>query len=222
MKSLPLHVLDAPTPTSAAQIPALLDAAELPFNAIDQAPWANDFPYQPTVKFRIAATTEALLLHYQVDEDYVAAAATADNGPVWEDSCCEFFCQPVADGTYYNIECNCMGTLLVGFGASRNSREWAPQPILDGVLRWTSLADKPGGTLPCRQSEGPWELALVVPFATFFHHHVNLKDLKTLKVNFYKCGDKLPKPHFLAWNNIATPSPDFHRPDFFGCLIKSE
>ena len=36
---------------------------------------------------------------------------------------------------------------------------------------------------------------------------------------FYKCGDKTAHPHFLSWNPVGTPAPDFHRPDFFGELI---
>ena len=39
-----------------------------------------------------------------------------------------------------------------------------------------------------------------------------------MKANFYKCGDKLQTPHFLSWNRIDLPSPNFHRPDFFGTL----
>jgi Carbohydrate-binding family 9 len=29
----------------------------------------------------------------------------------------------------------------------------------------------------------------------------------------------LAEPHFVAWSNIETPKPDFHRPDFFGKLV---
>ncbi|MGH2565575.1 MAG: carbohydrate-binding family 9-like protein, partial [Ginsengibacter sp.] len=38
------------------------------------------------------------------------------------------------------------------------------------------------------------------------------------KVNFYKCGDKLPKPHFLTWNTVETEDPDFHAPEYFGSM----
>jgi hypothetical protein len=59
-------------------------------------------------------------------------------------------------------------------------------------------------------------MALVIPFATFFKHQIETVDGKTIKGNFYKCGDKTSVPHFLSWNPIILPSPDFHRPDFFG------
>jgi hypothetical protein len=36
--------------------------------------------------------------------------------------------------------------------------------------------------------------------------------------NFYKCGDETPEPHFLSWNPIDLPKPNFHVPQFFGQL----
>jgi hypothetical protein len=41
---------------------------------------------------------------------------------------------------------------------------------------------------------------------------------KTCRANFYKCGDDLPEPHFLSWNNIIADKPDFHLPQYFGTL----
>jgi hypothetical protein len=37
-----------------------------------------------------------------------------------------------------------------------------------------------------------------------------------MRANFYKCGDKTKRAHFLSWNPIDIAKPDFHRPDFFG------
>ncbi|MDE6269894.1 MAG: hypothetical protein K2M12_03440, partial [Muribaculaceae bacterium] len=41
---------------------------------------------------------------------------------------------------------------------------------------------------------------------------------KQLRANFYKCGDLLSTPHFLSWNRVDTPHPDFHRPEYFGAI----
>ena len=124
----------------------------------------DSYPYCPQVEFGIAYTDKAILLHYQVTEESVRAVAGHDNGPVWEDACVEFFSMPGGDDIYYNVECNCTGTLLVGAGATRSNRQHAPQEV------------------------------------------------------FYKCGDKLQTPHFLSWNPIDLPKPDFHCPAFFGLL----
>ena len=39
-----------------------------------------------------------------------------------------------------------------------------------------------------------------------------------MRGNFYKCGNQLPKPHFLSWNPIPTDNVQFHCPEFFGEL----
>ena len=51
-----------------------------------------------------------------------------------------------------------------------------------------------------RVGECAWEVALVIPYSAFFLHDITSLDGKTLRANFYKCGDKLQTPHFLSWN----------------------
>ena len=176
--------------------------------------WAV-FPYAPDVAFRIAHTEDAILLHFKVREASVRAVAGHDNGPVWEDACVEFFSVPAGDGVYYNMECNCAGTLLIGAGAGRGNRQHAPQEVLDKVQRWASLGRE---AFDERVGECAWEVALVIPYSAFFLHDITSLDGKTLRANFYKCGDKLQTPHFLSWNPIGLEKPNFHCPEFFGTL----
>lgn len=199
---------------SVENVPALLDEEKVPFQPINTVNW-KAFPYQPEVQFRIAHTDDAILLHYKVREASVRAVAAGDNGAVWEDACVEFFSIPAGDGIYYNVECNCVGTLLIGAGAGRNNREHAPQEVMDKVQRWSSLGRK---AFEERVGECSWELALVIPYSAFFKHQFTNLDGKSIRANFYKCGDKLQTPHFLSWNPIELEKPDFHRPEFFGTL----
>ncbi len=200
-------------PTDAKQVPEALDAEGVLFQSIDVVNW-DAYPYSPSVRFRIAHTADAILLHYQVEEEMVRGKYTEDNGSVWTDACAEFFIAPTDDGYYYNIETNCIGTVLVGAGLGRGNREHAPLELLARVKRWASL-----GREACVQ-EGPvrWELALIIPYEVFFRSDVKCLDGQTVRGNFYKCGDELKTPHFLSWNPIAVPSPDFHRPEAFGEL----
>lgn len=198
---------------SAESVPALLDKEGVAFQPLDTVNWA-EYPYRPEVEFRLAHTGDALLLHYRVKEASVRAVAGEDNGRVWEDACVEFFSSPEADGTYYNIECNCIGTVLVGGGAPGN-RGHAPQEVLDRVLRWSSLGRAP---FEERVGECRWEVALVVPSSVYYLHDVASLDGRTMRANFYKCGDLLQTPHFLSWNPISLEKPNFHCPDFFGTL----
>ena len=214
MKELSVIRIDACGGISAADLPKLLDMACVEWQKIDELNW-HEFPYRPSVEFRIAHVASAILLHYRVSEQSVAAVAANDNGNVWEDSCVEFFSMPGGDGIYYNVECNCAGTLLIGAGVNREDRELAPPQMFDNVLRWASLGREPFAE---RMEHTTWEVALVLPVEVYFKHRVGSLGGCTMAANFFKCGDRLSQPHFLSWNPVFTPSPDFHRPECFGRL----
>ena len=200
---------------SAQEIPAFLGKNGIVYNKVENVNWPKEFPYCPKMEFGVAYTDDAILVHYRVEEQSVRAVAQHDNDNVWEDSCAEFFISPAGDGLYYNVECNCAGTLLVGVGEGRNNRELAAPEITKLIDRWTTLGRTPFDT---REQPAKWELALRIPFAVFFRHNITSLDGLTLKGNFYKCGDKLPVPHFISWSPIGTPQPDFHCPQYFGEL----
>lgn len=198
----------------AAAVPALLDEEKVTFQPIDTINWES-YPYRPRVLFRIAHSGDAIILHFKVSEASVRAVAAQDGGPVWEDSCVEFFSSPAEDGIYYNLECNCTGTLLLAARYSRTDKTDAPKQILDGIQRWASLGREP---FEERAGECNWEVALVIPRSTFFRHNPETLSGLDMRANFYKCGDKLQKPHYLSWNAIVADKPDFHRPEYFGML----
>lgn len=213
MKELLVKKVHA-TSLDAIGVPALLDEQQIPFQKIDEANWPA-FSYRPQVTFRIAHTEEAILLNFRVKEASVRAKYGEDNGSVWTDACVEFFVIPGDDGVYYNLECNCIGTILLGVGPERSNRERAPQTVMDQVQRWSSLGRQP---FEERIGECRWEMALVIPYSVFYKHQITSLDGKTIKANFYKCGDGLKTPHYLSWNVIKAPKPNFHLPEFFGLL----
>ena len=198
----------------ASELPGLLDEEKIDFQSIACVNW-EEYPYKPKVKFRIAHTADSILLHFKVKEASVRAKYGEDDGSVWTDSCVEFFSIPGGDDIYYNIECNCIGTILIGAGPVRNDRERAPKEVTSLVQRWSSLGQK---AFDERFEETDWEVTLIIPYAAFFKHQITSLDGKDIKANFYKCGDELQTPHFLSWNPIQIVNPDFHRPDFFGTL----
>ena len=200
---------------TAQEIPALLRENKILYNRVENINWPKEFPYCPKMEFGIAHTGEEFLIHYCVEEQSVRAVAQKDNDNVWEDSCAEFFISPAADGLYYNIECNCAGTLLLGVGEGRNNRQLAVPEITRQIDRWASLGRTPFDT---RNQPTRWELALRIPYTVFFRHNITSLDGLTLKGNFYKCGDELRTPHFLSWAPIEWERPNFHLPQFFGQL----
>lgn len=213
MKKLNVSKVVAPDALKAEQVPGIMDGMNVPFEVVDNVNW-KDYPYKPSMRFRVAHTGDRILVQYQVMEASVRAVALHDNGRVWEDSCAEFFIQPNPEnGKYYNMECNCAGTLLIGYGLPGEGREHATEETLSLVDRWASLGRQPFDE---RMGECSWSLALVIPASALFRDDVKSLDGLTMRANFYKCGDKLTTPHFLSWNKIDLPSPCFHCPPFFG------
>lgn len=196
----------------ASDIPEFFQEEGLTYEAIDICNWPEEFPYKPLVRFAVAHCGDALLINYRVEEKGTAAVCDHDLGKVWEDSCVEFFISPnPEDGLYYNIESNCIGKLQLCCGGGRESRQPAPQSVLSAIDRHSSLGNEPFA----EKCVGAWELSLIVPVGTFFNHNIESLDGAQFKGNLYKCGDKLSVPHFLSCAPIDTPSPDFHRPEFF-------
>ncbi|MBQ2242748.1 MAG: hypothetical protein II318_00865 [Bacteroidales bacterium] len=196
-------------------VPSLMDQAGIEYNNIDIINW-DTHTYRPEVKFRIAYTDDAILLHYKVKEESVKAVTEADNGNVWTDSCVEFFSIPCPeDGIYYNFECNCAGTLLIGSGAERKGRIRGDKSVTDQILRWSTLGREPFAE---RIGETEWEIAIILPFKAYFRHEIKSMEGAVIRANFYKCGDDQKTPHYLSWSPIGTEKPAFHAPDYFGTL----
>ena len=207
------------------KVPYIEKAETLTFDALDQVMeteaakdyisevnW-NAYPYKPTVSFRVARSATHLVIIYNVRGYDLRAVAPQDNGPVWEDSCCEFFVSHPEDGTYFNFELNCVGTLLAAKRRSRNDADMFGAEELSRVIRHTTLeklAYEENGQIRC------WSTAIAIPFDLMGMDGANLP--QSIRANFYKCADKTAHPHYLSWNRIEIPAPDFHRPDFFGEL----
>lgn len=211
MKELYIKKIKVTPNLPANLVPECLDKENIEWQSIKEVNW-EAYSYAPKVEFRIAHAGDCLLVHYRVTEASVRAVAAQDDGRVWEDACCEFFVQPAEEGNYYNFECNCAGKLLL-HGGVKGDRPSAPENILRQVQRWASLGNEP---FEERIGECHWELALIIPVSAFFRHSITDLSGMTMRANFYKCGDLLQTPHFLSWNPIQLPKPQFHCPEFFG------
>ena len=199
------------SPDNAQAVSTALD--EQPQQALNNAPWAAAYPYKPEVFFAIAHGDSAVYLKFYVSENATQALHTRINEPVYKDSCVEFFVAFDNEDNYYNFEFNCAGNCLVGFGAGRDNRTLLPVNIIKQIKTETSMVTQ--------DTDAPitWQLTVVIPFEAFHYHHIISLENQTCRANFYKCGDDLPQPHFLSWNNIETTQPDFHRPEFFGKVV---
>lgn len=215
MKTLNVHHLIGSTPKTMSEISLYMDK-HLKSEYIDMLNWPVKFPYKPACKFKVAYTDTKLYIRYYIAEKNIKAIFKADMDSVWEDSCVEFFCKIPGQDFYYNFEFNCIGTCLA---TQRKGRDENVIPFtieqLKQIERFPSL-----GIQPIEEKSGyfEWSLTVALPFKLI---GFTPKKNQILEANFYKCGDNTADPHFLSWNNIVTPQPDFHQPDFFGELIIS-
>lgn len=174
--------------------------------------WGDKYPYAPKAVFKAAHNDRTLFLKFIVDEEVVKAEVAQDGGPVWTDSCVEFFIS-FDDTGYYNFEFSCIGKKLLGFRQSKTSAVHATPDVLNSIK---CLSTMPAECFAERNSNGKWELVVAIPKGAFFAHSLPTLEGIFAMVNAYKCGDGLSKPHYLSWSPIRTAEPNFHTPQYFG------
>jgi len=177
-------------------------------NTIGYAPWAA-YRYKPSCKFAIAHSNDHIFIKFYVVEDDILVRFMQPNDKVYQDSCVEFFISFNGEAEYYNLEFNAIGTCYLGYGSAKN-REVADVEIVKKI--------KTSFLLYSDKDKIKWELTLLIPNSVFYRHNSPPLSLSTARANFFKCGDDLPVPHYLAWNNIEAAEPNFHLPEFFGDL----
>ncbi len=212
----PLHI---PYLKNLSQISSIKDAltlleAEGKRIAVDTLNWPDQFPYRPLTTVTLAHDGEKIFVDFFVRCNYLRAVNTADNSPVHQDSCVEFFVAPHDRTPYYNFEFNCIGTLSAALRYDRhNSTPLTPEQ-LSQVERYASCGQRPFNELEGLFS---WNLTFAIPLSLIGLKWEN--EPITLMGNFYKCADLTSTPHFLSWAPISTEQPDFHRPEFFQPII---
>jgi hypothetical protein len=182
--------------------------------AIDTINW-KEYDYKPEVDLAIAYSDHEIFLKYYITENYFKAEKTETNQMVCEDSCVEFFVSPEEDGIYYNLEFNGIGTCLLGTGTGRENSKRANPEVVSEIRRIASAGKKPVSE---QVGKFAWNIIIAIPFGVFFHHEIKELKGKTIRANFYKCGDKLTVPHYVTWNPVGTEKPDYHQPKYFGLL----
>lgn len=182
--------------------------------AVCENNWPKEAPYTPDCNGSIARTASHLAVMFHVRGLDLRATQIEDNGRSWEDSCCEFFVTDPYDGTYYNFELTCIGSLLSSKRKSRLDSVLREKEDVARVIRHSSLAHE---ETEISDRIFSWTVAMLIPYDLI---GIDRDDVPvSVRGNFYKCGDLTAHPHFLSWNPIGTPKPDFHRPEYFGELI---
>jgi hypothetical protein len=212
MGKIVVSYVEADLKTSIENISRLLNSVER--HPIQAVPWPS-YTYKPEVSFAIAHHENCIFLKYFIKEKSIRVLHRRTNDPVFQDSCVEFFISFDNNPEYYNLEFNCIGTCLLGYGKGKTARALVSEEYIQKIRRHAVIKswNEDGVTL------NTWELTLAIPLEVFTFHSLSSLSDRSCRVNFFKCGDELPEPHFLAWKNIESASPNFHLPEYFGTMM---
>lgn len=172
--------------------------------------WGYD-KYKPEVFAQLSYDDEGFIVKFTIGEKNPKRTKTAHFESVHLDSCVEFFANfKPADGDYYfNFETNANGVMNVAYRSSR----------YDSVL--LSFEDVNSfGITPAIFSDH-WEVGYKIGF-DFIKKYIKDFDIAKcdkIKGNFYKCGDEADLKHYISWNPVGVPTPDFHRPEYFAEIL---
>ena len=190
---------------------------EVPALAVEHYLWlANG--YAPRVEAKLCWSEKFLYAKFRVGEKRVRVRYTKFQDPVYKDSCVEFFIDafPTKGLGYVNFETNAAGTLLAAFGPDRAHR----RPLWPEDLAGFAVESLIPGPVEGEYGAAEWTLEYRVPLALFEKLYGQaIGPGHRAAANFYKCGDETETPHYGAWSPVRTPSPDFHRPEFFGEIV---
>lgn len=146
------------------------------------------------------------------EETNPKAVHTGFFSDVYKDSCLEMFAQwDDSSDAYINIEMNSIGASLIAIGANRYARTPIDR-LIDQPFPVTAEIKEDKWTVTVRIPEKDLETIYGLSSDRFIPGY-------TIRGNFYKCGDETEIEHYIMWNPVGTPAPDYHRPEYFGKMI---
>lgn len=177
---------------------------------IDNAQWVEDIGIRAHAQ--IMWDSSGLYLHLFTTEKDIRAEYHGPLSMISEDSCLEFFFQPIEyDARYFNFEVNPNGEFYIGFQIDR----------INAVRIKTGGLDDSRLNVKTNITEDGWEAYYKIPveIIQLFFPGYNLVHGVRLRANCFKCGDKTKIPHYYSWNYVDNDYPDFQKHDYFGLMV---
>jgi hypothetical protein len=210
---------------------SVMKKSEDPGNFTKPETWADVAPlfietymwvhnnHAPKVNVRVFHTEGFIYLCYHVPEDRIAIRHTSFGSEVYKDSCVEFFLNPFPERSddYFNMEFNAMGVMLIGVGkdGDDSKRYYFKEKEVEGFEIVSSIKRPVIGA----HGSDHWTLHVRIPKAFFEQYYGREFTDKKAIANFNKCGDETEFEHYGSWNEVSSPTPNFHLPQYFGDLI---
>ena len=166
-----------------------------------------------TAYAQICYIEDALQVRLTANEPEILRNEADALGMPCRDSCLEFFfCPQEGDLRYFNFEFNPNACMFLGFG-----------PSIDELTRLIPIENQKEELFDPQIGfhEGGWSVCFRVPYSFIrrFIPDFTAAPGKSIRANFYKCGELLQKPHSLAWCMVAREGRSiFHTPEQFGTL----
>lgn len=177
--------------------------------------------FRPVVKAKIMYDLNNLYVIFRVEDRYVRTMTFEYNGPVWDDSCVEFFFSPDSNSPekYFNLEINCGGTPLMHYNIIPR-KDFKILEISD--IEQIEISHSLPKIIETEISNPvTWTLEYRIPF-NLLKKYANVSQPGSgvvWRANFYKIADKTSNPHYMTWTFVNKSEPDFHLPAYFGNLI---
>ena len=173
---------------------------------VDNVLWYGD--YGISMKAQIGYDDEKMYVHQVAKEESIRAEITDKLGSVCRDSCMEFYFQPDGEERYFHFEINYNCVFFIGIMYDRASDV---RLVRKDMSMFNARTNK---------TEDGWEVYYEIPYKFLQVFVPGYKPEKgaTLKANVYKCGDDCVHEHYLSWNKVETPTPDFCRKEYFGTM----
>jgi hypothetical protein len=164
---------------------------------------------------------ENLYVIFKVYERFVHCVTRDYNGPVWEDSCVEFFFSPDKNlpEQYFNLEINCGGTPLMHYNIV--PRKDIKVIDIEDIKKVEIAHSMPQIVDPEMTEPTTWTVEYKIPLAMLTKYaEVTKPEYGVIwRANFYKIAVNSSNPHYLTWSHVKNDKPDFHLPQYFGKLI---
>ncbi|MCK9412609.1 MAG: carbohydrate-binding family 9-like protein [Prolixibacteraceae bacterium] len=180
----------------------------------------KDPKFRPLAEAKVMYNEEGILVIFRVKDRFVRCVTHEVNGPVWDDSCVEFFFSPDQNSPdkYFNLEVNCGGTALMHYNTVPRKEFKVIQS--EDVQRIEIAHSLPKITDPENPDPVTWTIAYVIPFSLLekYAHVTRPKKGVSWRANFYKIADKTSNQHYISWSPIENGVVDYHQPQFFGVL----
>lgn len=175
---------------------------------------------KPNVHAKVAYDDEAIYVIFRSEDQFVRCVVDEYQGPVYRDSCVEFFFTPGPDISkgYFNLEINCGGTSLFAFQRDRSvERIRIPESEFERV---TVAHSMPGIVDPEIEDPVTWtiEVRLPIDILTQYTDVTPPGPGVQWRANFYKIASATSHPHYLTWSFVYHPVPQFHLPEYFGTI----